>query len=66
MKLNEVFLACPLLKKYHHAKEQFRGIFERKSTSGFVEGLNNKIKLLKRIGFGFTNFEHFKLRILQI
>ena len=111
-KLSEVFLACPLLKKYHHAKEQFREIFEEvdsrdyagkkinkwienihqenlfhygtfiktlqnwkqyilnyfisKTTNGFVEGLNNKVKLIKRIGFGFTNFEHFKLRILQI
>ena len=47
-------------------KKYIAGIMqERKSTSGFVEGLNNKIKLLKRIGFGFTNFEHFRLRILQ-
>jgi transposase len=32
-------------------------------TSGRVEGMNNKIKLLKRIGFGFRNFDNFRLRI---
>jgi transposase len=32
-------------------------------TSGGVEGINNKIKLLKRIGFGFRNFDNFRLRI---
>jgi transposase len=32
-------------------------------TSGGVEGINTKIKLLKRIGFGFSNFNNFRLRI---
>jgi transposase len=32
-------------------------------TSGRVEGINNKIKLLKRTGFGFRNFDNFRLRI---
>lgn len=31
-------------------------------TSGGVEGMNAKIKLLKRIGFGFRNFDNFRLR----
>jgi transposase len=34
-------------------------------TSGFVEGMNNKIKLIKRAGFGYRNFEHFRLRVLM-
>lgn len=32
-------------------------------TSGVVEGINTKIKLLKRTGFGFRNFNNFRLRI---
>lgn len=32
-------------------------------TSGVVEGMNTKIKLLKRTGFGFRNFKNFRLRI---
>ncbi|WP_420824622.1 transposase [Thiorhodococcus mannitoliphagus] len=31
--------------------------FISRQTSGFVEGLNNKIKVLKRRGYGFTKFE---------
>jgi transposase len=34
-------------------------------TSGFVEGMNNKLKLIKRSGFGYRNFEHFRLRVLM-
>jgi len=32
------------------------------ATSGVMEGINNKIKLIKRQGYGFTNFENFRLR----
>lgn len=38
--------------------------FHERLTSGFVEGMNNKIKLIKRRGFGYRNFEHFRLRVL--
>lgn len=34
------------------------------ATSGVMEGINNKIKLIKRQGYGFTNFENFRLRLL--
>ena len=37
-----------------------------KETSGFTEGCNNKIKVLKRCGYGFRNFERFRNRILHI
>lgn len=32
-------------------------------TSGTVEGMNTKIKLVKRTGFGFRNFDNFRIRI---
>jgi transposase len=35
-------------------------------TSGPLEGLNNKIKTLKRNSYGFRNQEYFKLKILAI
>lgn len=38
--------------------------FEHRTTSGVVEGINNKLKLIKRSGYGFTNFERFRLRCL--
>ena len=33
-------------------------------SSGMVEGLNNKLKLIKRLGYGYRNFDHFRLRVL--
>ncbi|MBE9112028.1 transposase [Nodosilinea sp. LEGE 07298] len=38
--------------------------FEPRTTSGVVEGINNRLKLIKRSGYGFRNFERFKLRCL--
>jgi transposase len=38
--------------------------FHQRITSGFVEGMNSKIRLLKRIAFGIPNFEHFRLRLI--
>lgn len=38
--------------------------FESRTTSGAVEGLNNRLKLIKRLGYGFRNFENFRLRCL--
>jgi transposase len=40
------------------------GYFERRTTNGIVEGINNKLKLLKRCGFGLRNFNIFKIRAL--
>ena len=35
-----------------------------KYNNGVIEGINNKIKVIKRIAFGFKNFYHFRNRIL--
>jgi transposase len=39
--------------------------FADRLTSGMVEGLNNKLKLIKRLAYGYRNFEHFRLRVLS-
>ena len=38
--------------------------FQHRVTSGFVEGVNNKIRLLKCITFGLSNHENFRLRVI--
>jgi len=38
--------------------------FYHRITSGFVEGMNSKIRVLKRIAFGIPSFEHFRLRVI--
>lgn len=40
------------------------GYFEQGTTNGVVEGINNKLKLIKRSGYGFRNFDNFQLRCL--
>jgi transposase len=40
------------------------GYFDRKTTSGVVEGINHKLKLIKRSGFGFRSFRNFEIRAL--
>nr|WP_313890051.1 MULTISPECIES: transposase [Nostoc] len=38
--------------------------FDNRTTSGTVEGINNKLKLIKRSGYGFRNFDNFRVRCL--
>lgn len=50
-----------LKNRFAHVLNYFRD----RLTSGRVEGLNTKVKLIKREAYGFRNFEHFALRILM-
>ncbi|UZO75681.1 ISL3 family transposase [Microcystis aeruginosa str. Chao 1910] len=36
--------------------------FEQRTTNGVVEGINNKLKLIKRRGYGLRNFRNFWVR----
>lgn len=47
-------------------KDSILNYFNGRVTNGFVEGMNNKIKLIKRKGFGFTNHNHFRYRVLDV
>ena len=38
--------------------------FLSRTTSGVMEGINNRIKLIKRQGYGFVNFDNFRARLL--
>src|ERR1044071_9906824 len=49
-----------LRKRFDH----ILNYFHTRLTSGGVEGLNNKIKVVKRCAYGFRSFEHFALRVL--
>jgi transposase len=46
-------------------KENILNYFDNWVSSGFVEGVNNKIKLIKRKAFGFVNFENFRTKIID-
>lgn len=46
-----------------HCQEIIASFYTR-LTNGPIEGTNNKIKVIKRIAYGFRNFFHFRIRIL--
>ncbi len=58
----EVLNKCA--KTYANWIEEIRNSLLVPYSNGVMEGYNNKIKVLKRIAFGFRNFENFKARIL--
>ena len=39
---------------------------DERYSNGYTEGINNKIKVIKRNGFGYKNFEFFRKRVLYI
>ncbi|SDY47373.1 transposase, partial [Eubacterium barkeri] len=40
--------------------------FDHPYTNGYTEGVNNKIKVLKRNAYGVSNFKRFRNRILYM
>ena len=38
--------------------------FTHRFTTSIIEGINNSIKTVKRMGYGFRNFVNFKQRVL--
>jgi len=48
----------------HNWWEQILNYFEGRFNNGFAEGVNLKIKMLNRRGFGYRNFASFRLHVL--
>jgi transposase len=53
--------SCQTIRRWF---EPILGYFDHRTTQGVVEGINQKIKLIKRRAFGLTNFDHFRRRVL--
>ena len=56
-----MMIALKSLKKY---MKYIENMFESNITNGLIEGLNNKIKSIKRTAFGYSDFSNFKKHIL--
>jgi predicted double-glycine peptidase len=54
----------PFLTTLDNWGQQILNDFNQHTSQGFVEGMNNRIKLIMRRGFGYRNFDRFSLRIL--
>ena len=61
-------LKIPYLKRFAKSlRDHAHGIlawFDYEISTGPLEGLNNKIKNIKRMAYGFRNMDYFKLKIL--
>ena len=44
--------------------DEILAYFDHRTTQGAVEGINQKIKLIKRRAYGLTNFGNFRRRVL--
>ena len=51
---------------YQNWSKEILNSFEHPYTNGYIEGCNNRIKVLKRVSFGMPRFARFRRRILHI
>lgn len=62
--ISEFVLAAGTISRW---KEYILNSFiDERYSNGYTEGTNNKIKVIKRIAFGYKSFELFRARILYI
>jgi transposase len=55
---------CDAITMIRNHLEGICNYFINRTTSGAMEGINNRIKLIKRQAYGFVNFENFRARLL--
>lgn len=51
---------------YQNWSREILNSFEYPYTNGYIEGCNNRIKVLKRVSFGMPRFARFRRRIMHI
>jgi transposase len=54
-----------LARRLERWREGILAYFEHRITNAVSEGINNKIKVLKRRSYGFHDFEYFLLKIMN-
>jgi transposase len=55
-----------LAQTFHNHRQGILAYYDYPITTGPLEGINNKIKTLKRQAYGYRDLEFFKLRILGL
>ena len=51
---------------YQRWSKEILNSFEYPYTNGYIEGCNNRIKVLKRVSYGMPRFKRFRRRIMHI
>jgi len=55
---------CDVLTTIRNHLDGICNYFLSRTTSGVMEGINNRLKLIKRQAYGFMNFDNFRARLL--
>ena len=55
---------CDVITTIRNHLEGICNYFRNRTTNGVMEGINNRIKLIKRQAYGFVNFNNFRERLL--
>ncbi len=53
-----------LLRMLINWREEILNYFDYRITNGFVEGKKNRIKIIKRMAYGYRNIHTFRMKIL--
>jgi len=61
--LCQTFLHITWLEVFKRFKDGIYQAFMTGYSNGAIEGTNNFIKVIKRVAYGYRNFENMKLRI---
>ena len=64
LKSGDLFYFDPTRK--WRAEYIVNSFIDKRLSNGYTEGVNKKIKDIKRLGYGYKNFEFFRLRLLYI
>lgn len=69
--IHDARLTCiqPLVRLAKTLEDHLYGLltyFKHRLTNGFAEGINNKIKTLKRQAYGYRDMQYFKLRLYHL
>lgn len=54
------------LKTYKDIEKYINNSFDDEYSNGIIEGINNVIKQIKHVAFGYKKFSHLKARIMLI
>lgn len=52
------------LQTFKRREKSVRAAMDNAISNGPIEGINNKIKTIKRTGYGYRNFERLRIRVL--
>lgn len=62
--INEMIKASKTIENWLPYK--VNSFIDKRVSNEFIEGLNNKIKVIKRVAFEYRNFRFFRLRLMYI